>query len=220
MTECLSTYTQVWSWAWEFDSQQVPRSCWRCYLSRGLYFESHCFRIKDSGSPSCFPTRISREALKIYVNAWTLLQKDSVIVGKDCFCFFFFNCSPGDCNVESHSNKGWRQLFQGRGQQTGSSSWLLFLQINLIGTQPGAFVSLRSVADSSVRTELSSRDRDHWPAEELLLLLSCSVVSDSVRPHGQQPTRLLHPQDSPSKNTGVGCHHLLWPAEQNKLILF
>ena len=36
-----------------------------------------------------------------------------------------------------------------------------------------------------------------------------SVVSDSVRPHGLQPTRLLHPWDSPGKNTGVGCHFLL-----------
>ena len=31
-----------------------------------------------------------------------------------------------------------------------------------------------------------------------------SVVSDSVWPHGLQPTRLLHPWDSPGKNTGVG----------------
>ena len=35
-------------------------------------------------------------------------------------------------------------------------------------------------------------------------------MSDSMQPHGQQPTRLLHPQDSPGKNTGVGCHFLLW----------
>jgi len=34
-------------------------------------------------------------------------------------------------------------------------------------------------------------------------------VSDSVRPHGWQPTRLPHPWDSPGKNTGVGCHFLL-----------
>ena len=34
-------------------------------------------------------------------------------------------------------------------------------------------------------------------------------MSDSVRPHGLQPTRLLHPWDSPGKNTGVGCHFLL-----------
>jgi len=34
-------------------------------------------------------------------------------------------------------------------------------------------------------------------------------MSDSVRPHGLQPTRLLHPWNSPGKNTGVGCHFLL-----------
>ena len=39
---------------------------------------------------------------------------------------------------------------------------------------------------------------------------SHSVVSDSSRPHGLQPTRLLHPWDFPGKSIGVGCHHLLW----------
>ena len=34
-------------------------------------------------------------------------------------------------------------------------------------------------------------------------------MSDSVRPPGLQPTRLLHPWDSPGKNTGVGYHFLL-----------
>ena len=33
-------------------------------------------------------------------------------------------------------------------------------------------------------------------------------MSDSVRPHRWQPTRLSRPWDSPSKNTGVGCHFL------------
>ena len=48
------------------------------------------------------------------------------------------------------------------------------------------------------------------------MFLSCccccqvaSVVSDSVWPHRQQPTRLHRPWDSPGKNTGVGCHFLL-----------
>ena len=36
-----------------------------------------------------------------------------------------------------------------------------------------------------------------------------SVVSDSLRPHRRQPTRLPRPWDSPGKNTGVGCHFLL-----------
>ena len=38
---------------------------------------------------------------------------------------------------------------------------------------------------------------------------SRSVVSDFQWPHGLQPTRLLHPWDSPGKSTGVGCHCLL-----------
>ena len=34
-------------------------------------------------------------------------------------------------------------------------------------------------------------------------------MSDSVRPHRQQPTRLPRPWDSPGKNIAVGCHFLL-----------
>ena len=37
---------------------------------------------------------------------------------------------------------------------------------------------------------------------------SHSVVPDSQRPHGLQPTRLLRPWDFPGKSTGVGCHCL------------
>ena len=34
-------------------------------------------------------------------------------------------------------------------------------------------------------------------------------MSNSVRPHRRQPTRMPRPWDSPGKNTGVGCHFLL-----------
>ena len=34
---------------------------------------------------------------------------------------------------------------------------------------------------------------------------SCSVVSDSSRPHGLQPTRLLRPWDFPGESAGVGA---------------
>ena len=34
-------------------------------------------------------------------------------------------------------------------------------------------------------------------------------MSNSVRPHRRQPTRLPCPWDSPGKNSGVGCHFLL-----------
>ena len=38
---------------------------------------------------------------------------------------------------------------------------------------------------------------------------SRSVMSDSLRPHGLYPTRLLCPWDFPGNTTGVDCHFLL-----------
>ena len=46
------------------------------------------------------------------------------------------------------------------------------------------------------------------PATNMPVLRN-SVASDSLGPHGLQPTRLLCPWDSPGKSTGVGCHVLL-----------
>ena len=39
--------------------------------------------------------------------------------------------------------------------------------------------------------------------------VSCSVLSDSLQPHGVQPVRLLCPWNSPGKNTGLGRHSRL-----------
>ena len=39
--------------------------------------------------------------------------------------------------------------------------------------------------------------------------VGCSVMSDSLWPHGLKPIRLLHPWESPGKNTGVGSLFLL-----------
>ena len=47
------------------------------------------------------------------------------------------------------------------------------------------------------------------PHLRYLCMLSRSVMSHSMWPHGLQPARLLCPWDSPGKNTGVGCHFLL-----------
>ena len=44
---------------------------------------------------------------------------------------------------------------------------------------------------------------------------SRSVVSDFSRPHGLQPTRLLHPWDFPGKSTGMGCHST-WNGNANQ----
>ena len=47
------------------------------------------------------------------------------------------------------------------------------------------------------------------PASTYVFAAAKSVVSDPVRPHRRQPTRLPRPWDSPGRNTGVGCHFLL-----------
>ena len=53
--------------------------------------------------------------------------------------------------------------------------------------------------------------------------VSCSVVSNSVRPSGLQPARLLCPwQGSPGRTTGMGCHPLLqeiFPTQGSNLCL-
>ena len=41
-----------------------------------------------------------------------------------------------------------------------------------------------------------------------ICVLSCSVVSDSLPPHGLYPARLLCPWNFPSRNTGVGYQFL------------
>ena len=43
----------------------------------------------------------------------------------------------------------------------------------------------------------------------IMLMLSRSVVSNSLRTRELQPARLLCPWNFPGKNTGVGCHFLL-----------
>ena len=45
------------------------------------------------------------------------------------------------------------------------------------------------------------------------------VMSNSSRPHGLQPTRLLHPWDFPGKSTGVRCHCLLLTGMQSPLFI-
>ena len=40
-------------------------------------------------------------------------------------------------------------------------------------------------------------------------MLSHSVMSNSLRPHGLQFAKLCCPWNFPGKNTGMGCHFLL-----------
>ena len=45
--------------------------------------------------------------------------------------------------------------------------------------------------------------------DNLSVCFSCSVVSNTLWPHGLYSTRLLCPWGSPGQNTGVGCRALL-----------
>ena len=61
----------------------------------------------------------------------------------------------------------------------------------------------------------SSQWRKGWPFQQMIhkgldIHMWCpSVISDSLQPHGLQPTRLLCPWNSSGKNTEVGCHSFL-----------
>ena len=56
--------------------------------------------------------------------------------------------------------------------------------------------------------------QEHWSGlpfpspmhESVKWKWSRSIMSDSYRPHGLQPTRPLRPWDFPGESTGVGCH--------------
>ena len=51
-----------------------------------------------------------------------------------------------------------------------------------------------------------------YHVEDVLLflcMLSCSVMSTSLHPHGLQPTRLFCPWNFPGEAVGMGCHFLL-----------
>ena len=48
------------------------------------------------------------------------------------------------------------------------------------------------------------------PIQSMCVLCSVTLVtSDSLSPHGLQPTQLFCPWDSPGRNTRVGCHSFL-----------
>ena len=108
----------------------------------------------------------------------------------------------GDC---SHEIK--RCLLLGRKVMTNlaataakSLQWCPTLCDSIEGSPPGSPIPGILQARSLEWLAISFSNAWKW---------SHSVVSDSLRPHGLQPTRLLHPWDFPGKSTGMGCHCLL-----------
>ena len=78
---------------------------------------------------------------------------------------------------------------------------------------PGPLITQNNGALQGVREGNRSARCLAAPASGVLILpawlLSCSVVSNPLQSHRLQPTRLLHPWNSPGKNTGAGCHFTL-----------
>ena len=114
--------------------------------------------------------------------------------------------ADGDCN---HKIK--RHLLLGRKAMTNLLLLSRFSHVRLCVTP--------EMAAHQASPSLGFSRQEHWNGlpfpspmhESEKWKWSRSVTSDSSRPHGLQPTRLLRPWDFPGKSTGVGCHCLLHP---------
>ena len=81
-----------------------------------------------------------------------------------------------------------------------SLQWCPTLRDPIGGSPPGSAIPGILQARTLEWVAISFSNKWKW---------SRSVVSDSSRPHGLQPTRLLCPWEFPGKSTGVGGHCLL-----------
>ena len=81
------------------------------------------------------------------------------------------------------------------------------LEIDFTGDIHGILISLMNVMN--IRKGLLLAKLVPLTMCEVKWSVSCSVVPDSLRPYGLQPTRLLCPWGFPGKNTEVGCHFFL-----------
>ena len=113
--------------------------------------------------------------------------------------------------MEFSRQKYWSGLplpFPGDLPNPGIKPRSLAVQADALPSKPSGKSSEKS---SCVETSLVLLKGFLWeePSKHCCCCCITSVVSDSVRPHRQQATRLPRPWDSPGKNTGVGCHFLL-----------
>ena len=81
-------------------------------------------------------------------------------------------------------------------QQAGPRAHVGDVKIHVSNTQKYWYLGLDHCSGKAVL----------WVSQSVT---SCSVVSNSLPPHGLQPARLPCPWNSPGKNTGVSCHFLL-----------
>ena len=136
-------------------------------------------------------------------------------------CHFLFQCmrvksesevtqscptlsNPMDCSPPGSSIHG---NFQARVLEWGAIAEAIYQHIDIyISTVPQE----KPLSLTSFPSSVHESEKWKW---------SHSVVSDSSKPCGLQPTRLLHPWDFPGKSTGVGCHCLLWHHMYKRFIM-
>ena len=140
--------------------------------------------------------------------------------------------SPPVFNLSQHQGLSHESALNIRWPKYQSFSFSIVLLMNIQGWLPlglTSWISLQSKGLSRVfssttvwKHQFFSAESSLWPLtsthdywknhiSDCCCCLVASVVSDIVQPHGLQSSRLLHPWDSPGKNTGVGCHFLLQP---------
>ena len=103
------------------------------------------------------------------------------------------------------------------GLRMSASSTLLLLLLLLSRFSPVWLCATPQTAAHQAPPSLGFSRQEHWSGLPFPSPMhknekwkgSHSVVSDSSRPHGLQPTRLLRLWDFPGKSTGVGCHCLV-----------
>ena len=62
--------------------------------------------------------------------------------------------------------------------------------------------------DLGIKPRSLALQADSFPPSHQSESVSCSIVPDSLRPHGLQSARVLCPWDSPGKKTGMGAYSL------------
>ena len=158
-------------------------------------------RPKISGfDPEACKWLISGLSPQLAFPSWYFIYLFLAALGLHCFARVFPAASGGYSLLWCVGFSLWWLLLQSSGLRARRLQYLWYMGF--------VVVALRHVESSWTRI------RTCVPCIGSLILIHCccyvtSVVSDSVRPHRWQPTRLPHSWDSPGKNTGVGCHFLL-----------
>ena len=116
------------------------------------------------------------------------------------------------------SEQGWRLFRTGRYQESLNNQLKTVLLLLLRRFSRVRLCASPWTAAYQASPSMGFSKQKHWSGlpfpspmhESGKSKWSRSVVSESLRSYGLQPTRLFHPWDFPGKSTGVGCHCLLW----------